>query len=87
VAQLGEPGEIGEFDAPEFEASGLQVRKSRTSRSEKRWWIQVIVSGLVLAALLLIFTRKDDAEAQKWAFGTIGLILGILVEDITDRFV
>lgn len=57
--------------------SKKRKRSARVSRSEKRWRVQVIISSVVLAAALtLIFTRQGDAEAQKWAFGTVGLILG-----------
>jgi hypothetical protein len=38
--------------------------------------MQVVLSiGLVSAALCMLFSRSD-AEAQKWAYGIIGLILG-----------
>ena len=50
--------------------------KTRDRSLEVRLWMQVAVTIIILlAALLLIFLRKD-AEEQKWAFGTVGLILG-----------
>jgi hypothetical protein len=73
---------IGPFGEkiPAFTRKGarkLRKRKRKISLSEKKWWVQVAITAVVLiAALGLIFARRDDQEAQKWAFGTIGLILG-----------
>jgi hypothetical protein len=39
--------------------------------------MQVVLSLLlVLAALYLILFREDAGDTQKWAFGTIGTVLG-----------
>jgi hypothetical protein len=58
--------------------------KKRTCRGKKsipeslvHRRMQVALSLLlVLAALYLILFREDAGDTQKWAFGTIGTILG-----------
>jgi hypothetical protein len=41
-----------------------------------RLWMQVAVSIITLTAALLLIFLRNDAEEQKWAYGTIGLIIG-----------
>ena len=72
---------VGEMPSPAAKKKAVARRSLRRSRrlssAERKWWVQVAVSSVVLfAALGIIFVRKADQEAQKWAFGTIGLILG-----------
>jgi carbon starvation protein CstA len=48
----------------------LQVRDARD-------WMPVIVSLLVLlTALYVILSNDRSGDAQKWAFGAVGMILG-----------
>ncbi len=44
-----------------------------------RWsfWVRVIISLLLLVcSLFVILSRKFSGDAEKWAFGTVGTILG-----------
>jgi hypothetical protein len=57
-------------------------RRTRSTRgllpeSVVRRRMQVALSLLVaVAALYLVLFQETDGEAQKWAFGVIGIILG-----------
>lgn len=58
-----------------------QSLRQRLSPKER---LQALVSGIVLfAALYLILSGAADSESQKWAFGTIGLILGFWLKSDT----
>jgi len=40
-------------------------------------WVQIAVSGSVLlSSLYVILSQKFPSDATKWAFGTVGVILG-----------
>ena len=52
-------------------------RKKALPESLVRRWMQVVLSLLVvMAALYLVLLQDADTEAQKWAYGIIGIILG-----------
>lgn len=39
----------------------------------------VVGSLVLIAALFVILSKIYDDSAQKWAFGTVGMILGVTV--------
>ena len=55
----------------------MRRRKKVVAESLVRRRMQVALSLLVvLVALYLVLFRAADTEAQKWAFGIIGIVLG-----------
>jgi hypothetical protein len=64
------------------ESPRLRIERVDLIFMRHRWWAQVAVSAIVLAAALaLMFFRSEDKEAQKWAFGTVGIILGFWLKN------
>lgn len=50
--------------------------KTETPESIVRRRMQVVLSIVLVSAALCMLFSRTDAEAQKWAYGIIGLILG-----------
>ena len=66
----------------------LATRKSgpgvlRMAPTSRTFIVQVVLSGVVLAAALyIILSQGYPADTEKWAAGTIGLILGFWLKSV-----
>ena len=86
--RLLEPIYESMFDNGDVIAPAAESRmkpKDKSSQSEKpagtpsiiRTTMQVAISVVLLgAALVIIFQNQSNSDAQKWAFGMIGTIVG-----------
>ena len=62
------------------------ARSSHQGGVGERFWVQVIFSAIILGtALYIIVTKPGDAEAQRWASGAVGVILGFWLRDGSAR--
>ena len=63
------------MDLPRPRTSGRGPQQRR-SEAATRSVMQVVVTVAVLGAALGIIVAGEDADAQKWAFGIVGTIIG-----------
>jgi hypothetical protein len=61
----------------DLESAGKQAEKTSDVLARRKQIVAAIISSIVLCfSLFAIFSGKHQANTQKWAFGSIGTILG-----------
>jgi hypothetical protein len=61
--------------SPPSRAGEIFMSKDASLETQK-FYVKVVFSGMVLVASLIVVFKGGNADAAKWAFGSVGTILG-----------